>query len=706
MDCEEELPVRVRDGVRVRASVFRKATLRQETEATPSSSSGSSASAVSRVSPTAPTPRPRLPATRRLSHPLAQTITASPATSDAESNAGIPSRTRAPILKSWATPGQGSPYDGAMDKASFISTASSHDLTTHQRVNTSFDPAMGFGAAAQGHGVGRFNAGKLNNYLHGLNRRLQEENEALLARMRRLEEEKKAEQSEVGSNTSRRSSGLQRRLSAVGTLGNVQEEGAEGWSEEKAQLEEMVDAFKEEAEKNMLEKEEVEKELEKERAERKRDQERWKERMAEVEEGVAGIITDLEQKVEAAEAKAGKVRESVDREHKELERALEEAREELDLANDRALKAEKLLENGKDLGGALNDANERIGQLMSDLRNANSHIKDLEEEVARSDQRIDDLEKDLREDKDIISQLEEELQTQTDALSSEHAKVEELEAKVKTMEEEMEAAKAYIDELEEGAAVAVEQIEKLELEAQEAKATIDTMRLSEEHAGKTIEDLERDAQRTRDLVSQTKEALEEANRKLEDDDEHIAELESKIASLERERDKLHKRIDDSLDPSWKQPQGGPTDEEIEILEQELDDAHKEIGRLNALLSQSPARKAADKVKDARIEMLEQERDELLERNKALRMTFNEMTTPNKRANSSMISPIHRHVLNMSIKAPRTPGAPLKDVSWNAFPACSNRVYSHCSIAFVAQQHHERPDGLSAHRRNPSPPVRA
>ncbi|KIJ96823.1 hypothetical protein K443DRAFT_48054, partial [Laccaria amethystina LaAM-08-1] len=73
------------------------------------------------------------------------------------------------------------------DKASFISTASSHDLTTHHRVNTSFDPAMGFGAGAPGHSVGRSNAGKLNNYLHGLNRRLQEENEALLARLRNLE---------------------------------------------------------------------------------------------------------------------------------------------------------------------------------------------------------------------------------------------------------------------------------------------------------------------------------------------------------------------------------------------------------------------------------------------------------------------------------------------------------------------------------------
>ncbi|KAF8224129.1 hypothetical protein L208DRAFT_1313053, partial [Tricholoma matsutake] len=34
------------------------------------------------------------------------------------------------------------------DRASFISTASSHDQMTHHRVNMTFDPAMGFGAGA------------------------------------------------------------------------------------------------------------------------------------------------------------------------------------------------------------------------------------------------------------------------------------------------------------------------------------------------------------------------------------------------------------------------------------------------------------------------------------------------------------------------------------------------------------------------------
>ncbi|KAE9383467.1 hypothetical protein BT96DRAFT_792706, partial [Gymnopus androsaceus JB14] len=144
------------------------------------------------------TPRPRFRPDARLSHPLAQAFTASDSASESEAgeategtvrpennNEHIPWSTPAPV----ASVVHLSPYDESpLNGASFVSTASSHNLTTHHRANTSFDPAMGFGGNAPGHDVGRFNAGKLNTYLHGLNRRLQEENKALLERLRKLEE--------------------------------------------------------------------------------------------------------------------------------------------------------------------------------------------------------------------------------------------------------------------------------------------------------------------------------------------------------------------------------------------------------------------------------------------------------------------------------------------------------------------------------------
>ncbi len=136
------------------------------------------------------TPRPRTNAGRP-SHPLAQAFTETTVSEDSESSSASSGAVPKVALRraSMGAAVQSPAYDGAADRASFISTASSHDLTTHVRANTSFDPAMGFGVGAQANG--RFNAGKLNTYLHGLNRRLQEENEVLIERLRRLEGGKK-----------------------------------------------------------------------------------------------------------------------------------------------------------------------------------------------------------------------------------------------------------------------------------------------------------------------------------------------------------------------------------------------------------------------------------------------------------------------------------------------------------------------------------
>ena len=630
-------------------------SIAESTPAAGSSSSGSSTNLQAAFAGV--TPRPRMPAGRRASHPLSQAIsaTASPGTSDSESSPGPTGSGLAP----WATPAHFSPYDGAADKASFISTASSHDLTTHHRVNTSFDPAMGFGAGAPGHGVGRFNAGKLNNYLHGLNRRLQEENEALLARLRNLEAEKKIEDP-VSTDPGRRLSagGGSRRSSMGTTLSNVQEDMAEGWLEEKAELEDMVDAFKEEVTKCMIEKEEVERELEKEKEERERDKERWRERMAEVEEGVSGIIAGLEKKLEASEKRVKETEEETRRQIQEMEKELSEIRGEHDLAVDRASKAERLLENGKELGGALKEANERVGKIMSDLRNANAQIKELEEEITHSDARVDELQKRAEEDQEVLSGLEEELNTQSDAVASERAKNKQLEDVLYQVEEELGATKAYVNELEEGASAAVEQIEKLEEELAAARQSVESLEKAEEQASIHMKNLEEDAEKAREVARQMEEALDEAERKMLADEEALADLKVKVDSLEREKQRLASQ-EISRTPAV---EAGLTQDDLEVLENELDGANKEIARLQTLLEQSPARKAMEKAKDMKIEMLEREKEELLERNKALRMTFNEMNTPSKVYNANGISPIHRHVLSMSIKAPRAPGAPLRDVS--------------------------------------------
>lgn len=585
------------------------------------------------------TPRPGIRTGRRSSHPLAQAHipSASPEPQDLRSGSISPQPMSSGLhLSSLQTPTPFSPYNPSSahdsDRASFISTASSHDLTTHTyaRANASFDPAMGFGE--RGAGMDRFNQGKLISYMHGLNRRLAEENETLVAKCIKLEDESKA----LAGGTSRRLSGGGRRVSAGGSnLDDVAENvNAEGWAEEKKELEEMVDILTDDLNKCNAAKAESDKALQDAIEERQRDKERWKDRMSEVEEGVGAIMKDLEQKVEEADRKAKGLEQ--DQEH--LQRALESVEEERDVAIQRAEKAEQVLNDGRELGGELKEANDRVALVMGDLRNANNQIKQLGEEVMISDARVDELEKHLKDEQILVSNLDQELVEAKNNLALSKQEIKEIRQYAATLEADAGSAEGRIEDLE--AQITSAEQKLFNMDAQEEK----------------MDQLEAEAAAKADFARQMEEALESAERKMLEDEEKVAHLLGRVASLERDKERQQEI---SMNPSKSRLE---PDIDVEGLENELDDANREIARLNTLLSQSPARRAIDKAKDARIEMLEKEKDDLLERVKSLRSTMNDLGTPNRILSGSGISPIHRQVLNMSMRAPRTPGAPLRDVS--------------------------------------------
>ena len=561
-----------------------------------------------------------------------------------------------PLARGWKA--SGSESEDAGEGASFASTASPHDLTAHPRANASFDQVIGLGAG--GHGIGRFNAGKLNAYLHGLNRRLQEESESLVnqvALLRKenvgLAEDNAALQDEVellrqrpfsGSAGSRRSS-AGRRLSDIGsTLGDVKEEtGGEGWMEEKLEMEAELSELRAELLDHQRERDEAVGALEAERAERSRDKERWRDRMVEVERGVEGIIHDLEARAEKAEATA---RNATEKEQllEELDKAVKRAEGEAESARTRAENAEKMLGDHNELGGRLHDANEKLAKSTAELHDLQSHVEQLEHEVAEGSHLLQDEQSRTRKLQDDLGVKDAQLEDLERRLSGQEANLQEC-------EHELQDAKAYITELETDAGVALDHIEALQRESQEAH-------------DKTIRDdkaaasLKRDASRDAELVKQLEDALDAAEQKMRADGEVLAELRSKVANLERERDRVEKSRTDERNADLEE-----AEEQIEALERELDDAHRDIGRLNNELAHSPARKALDRVRDAKIELLEKEKEDLQERLNDLRQELAGWNnTPNKFGNASGISPIHRQVLNMTLKTPKTPGAPLGDVS--------------------------------------------
>ena len=614
-------------------------------------SSSSSSAATPNPAPPAPrltnifagaTPRPRTTVNprARLSHPLAQAWTAA---TDTESDAGHESQSDSPG------------YDPLQDRASFVSTASSHDLTVHARANTSFDPAMGL--TAQGAGVGRFNAKKLNSYLYGLNKRLEDENRALVERITELEVKGTSTSPTTSSGSSvpgrfvNAGRGRTRVSMSPGGLGNVEEEDEDGnnWSGEKAELEAVIDGLQEELEKFAKEKEEYEAKF---NAERTLDKQRWRDRMAEVEKGVENIVRDLEQKLDKAESDA-----------KETARHVETIESERDVALKKAENAERALAAEADIGKEMNAVNEELGRLAGELKKANLHARSLEDDLGDRNIKIAQLEAEHKDEKDIVEGLDQELATRLDEIANLRKQADEQSRKLKANCDELRDTKAYVTELEAEAEVATERIQAVETELETIQARLRETVTEGIQAQERVEELEEEIGRLNELGHQMQEALEVADRKVESHDEEIAELKGTIFSLERERER-EKEKSRSLLKSVESPMIPGA--EFEGLENELDDAHKEIARLKALMQQSPARKAMDTAKDNRIEMLEREREDLLQRLQVLRGTAND--TPSKIMNgitvASAVSPFHRQMVSML--SPKTPGGPLRDVSATHF----------------------------------------
>ena len=561
---------------------------------------------------TFPTPHPHTraaPTPRLRAHPLAQAWTPSPTHLEVNSR---------------SNPSSGS-SNSPHDRLSFISTASSHDLTVHPRANASFDPTMG------AKGVGRFNAVKLNTYLHGLNRRLQEENETLVSRLRMHGEEV-----ELGKMAD-----------------ELEREGFNGVEE--AVLEEVA-AMRDELEKYELEKGEIEREtnaivdslrkerddviheLDTERGERERDKERWKNRMAEVEQGVEGVIKELERRLEEAEHDAdGKI--AAEEKARELEARNLVIEDDLNVAKRRAEKAESALASSSDLG--------------AEAKLAHEHAAAHENEVRRVTEWAGQLERQLRD----VEQKETQLRASSDD------QLAELDAELRESLEAQQSAEAHALELEEKLKALNEHLEETEHELLTSRQQVSQLITENEDIKDRFEKQAVNAARAAEVNRQMENALEESERKMIADEEELGSLRTKAARLEQALEILQTHTDSIASLEKKDMVTGErtTHEfETEQLEAELDQAHREIGRLNHLLSESPTRKAIEKAKDVRIELLEKEKDQLTERVRALTSTTL-TSSPNKKVNQNANSPVpHRQVL--AWRTPKTPGPPLKDVS--------------------------------------------
>jgi len=444
------------------------------------------------------------------------------------------------------------------------STTSSHDLTVYPRANASFDPTTGPKGAA-----GRFNATKLNSYLHTLNRRLVEENEELTAQLNAL----------------------------------CAQQGGSGGHGDVSHISNNTTAMEREGEV-----EELRRQLGALEHERERDRERWKERMREVEEGVSGLVKELEDRVADAERRA-MTAEAVDQEQADHVGEGARLREENSnlktrLATVDATKA-SLQKHAGQLEEQLQKAHAQIQELDSALASSEANAEGFAEELAGTQVELEGALEDVDALRQRVTELEERAEAAEEGVSELTHALEDAEARIVQSEEEVGGLKAKTRELERNALSSFNQSQ------------------SQSHGGGGLTTI------------------------TEEKSTFVSQPEA-ISILQTSQTQEHIQ-------------------ELEVLERELDTAHREIARLNHLLSNSPTRMALQQAKDARIAMLEKEKVELEERVRTLRVMLG-VAGAGAAGTSALpggISPAVNRTLAM-LRTPKTPGGPLREVSTDLY----------------------------------------
>ena len=456
-----------------------------------------------------------------------------------------------------------------------ISTASSnHDLTVHPRANASFDPTMGPKGAA-----GRFNATKLNTYLHALNRRLVEENEELTAQLNALRAQQSGNISDLMNNTTA--------------------------MEREAEVEELKG--------NLVTLEQ----------ERERDRERWKERMHEVQEGVVGLVKELEDRATDAERRAMAASQRA-KQTAEAEAAGQE------LQADRALREE--LHRAEEEGAWLREENvnmkTRLATVDATKVSLQKHAGQLEEQLQKAQAQIEELNSALASSEANAEGFAEELagaQVELDGAL-----------------EDVDVLKQRVTELEERAEAAEEAAVGLTRALEDAEAQI----VQHEEEVSALQVRTRELERRNASFSQSRDQSQSQSRGG-----------GGLTTITEERSTFVDRPESISQASQAQAHI----QELEVLERELDTAHREIARLNHLLSNSPTRTALQQAKDMRIAMLEREKVELEERVRTLKVMLGGSAAAGTPALPGGISPAVNRTLAV-LKTPKTPGGPLREVS--------------------------------------------
>jgi hypothetical protein len=310
---------------------------------------------------------------------------------------------------------------------------------------------------------------------------------------------------------------------------------------------------------------------------------------------------------------------------------------------------EGLVNAGDAEGGVEIELRKQVQELGAELETGRNEINEQAGELERLQEQLEDLTRQRDEAEGRVEELQTEL-TDTGKLHSEDTN--KLSAQLNEQREAQQAVEDDLaqrnDEMIELRQIADDQAAELERKYDEVEALSQKVQELEDELAEAAEDDKRAEVELSNEVDRLQQLLDETNSLLSEKEAEISNLMAQASRRSPSKSPV-KASNQSVD-----------DEVVKQLEDQLEGAFREIGRLKHELNASPHRKTAIEVKDARIKALEREKSVLSERLSAARNAASTPTGVQAAASPFKATPfVHRAIA--SLKTPKTPG-PMREVS--------------------------------------------
>nr|XP_031862285.1 uncharacterized protein CI109_002250 [Kwoniella shandongensis]KAA5529357.1 hypothetical protein CI109_002250 [Kwoniella shandongensis] len=405
--------------------------------------------------------------------------------------------------------------------------------------------------------------------------------------------------------------------------------------------------------------------------------------LEEAERARVSLHAEFSQKTEQHAKRFGEICSGFEEQVKGLEMELASAKGEVDRLRADKSRLERI--------ASTDDVDAREGELRKQIQNLGVELNVVKQQAKT---RADEVEK----LKSHSSQLQEERKDLMNRTETAEAQVDELKSKLAEGEAEgnkadLESMKSELRAACEAQTAAEDEVARLEEEVADLRqTTVDQeaeldkqhehiqelnrvvedldadLAAAKEHSragsmdGETVHQLQQDLEKVNALLSQKESEIESLRGKLE-----VADIASKSlrTSLRRSTSPGSTLTPTAKTPGYTNVSSSGQESFIAAMEDRLDEAYREIGRLKHEIGATPQRKSAIEVRDARIQALEREKAALADRLAAAK-TVSTSTPASTSGMMEAASPFRPtpfvHKAIASLKTPRTPG-PMKELSW-------------------------------------------